>query len=272
MKIALIQMPVVPSKEENLCKAREMAETAKAKGADALVLPEMFCCPYQNRYFREYAEEERGKIWHCLSEIARDLQVLLIGGSMPEKCGDAIYNTCYVFDETGKQIARHRKVHLFDVDIQGGQHFRESDTFTPGNEITVFDSAFGRFGVMICFDIRFPELSRLMMLKGAQAVFVPAAFNMTTGPAHWELSFRQRALDNQFFMAGCAPARDASASYVSYANSIVTGPWGNVLERAGEREEILLAELDFSESERVRAQLPLIPARRTDLYAVLEKE
>lgn len=104
------------------------------------------------------------------------------------------------------QIGKHRKAHLFDIDIKGGQRFRESDTLTPGNTDTVFETEFGRMGVMICFDIRFPELARMMVNDGARAIFVPAAFNMTTGPAHWELTFRARALDNQIYMVGCAPA------------------------------------------------------------------
>lgn len=266
MKIALVQMPVVDDKKQNLDTAADYVRTAAENGAQLVMLPEMFCCPYSNRFFPRYAEDANALIGTTLSRIAKENRVVLVGGSMPERDGDRIYNTSFVFDESGAPLARHRKMHLFDIDVKGGQSFRESDTFMPGRDVTVFDCSLGRFGLMICFDIRFPELSRLMSLDGAEMILVPAAFNMTTGPAHWELSFRQRALDNQLFMAGCAPARDENGVYVSYANSIVTGPWGDVLARAGEEAGILYADVDLTENQRIREQLPLLKARRTDLY------
>ena len=177
-----------------------------------------------------------------------------------------VYNTSYIFDREGKQIGKHRKVHLFDIDVKGGQTFKESDTLTAGDSDTVFDTEFGKIGVMLCFDIRFPELSRMMVNDGAKVIFVPAAFNMTTGPAHWELSFRTRALDNQIYMVGCAPARDVSAGYISWGHSIVTDPWGRVTGMLDENEGILLAELDMDYEEQVREELPLLKSRRKDIY------
>ncbi|MCI6171402.1 MAG: carbon-nitrogen hydrolase family protein, partial [Selenomonas bovis] len=173
----------------------------------------------------------------------------------------------FVFDAAGRQIARHRKVHLFDIDIAGGQRFRESDTFSPGADLTVFDTPLGRFGVVICFDIRFPELMQLMALYGAEAVFVPASFNMTTGPVHWQLLFRARALDAQLFLLGCSAARDARSRYVAYGHSLAVSPWGTVLAELGAQPETLLATLDLDELLRTRAQIPVMGgARRTDLY------
>ena len=164
------------------------------------------------------------------------------------------------------RAARCRKSHLFDIAVKGGQHFRESDTFTPGDEIVTFDTEFGRLGLCICFDMRFPELARIMALDGAWAVFCPASFNMTTGPAHWEIMFRSRAVESQVYTLGCAPARDVDGSYVSYANSIIVHPWGNIIERAGADECILRAEITESEAAAIREQLPLMSARRTDMY------
>jgi predicted amidohydrolase len=187
---------------------------------------------------------------------------------MPEAEGDLTYNTSFVFDRQGKQVAFHRKAHLFDVDIPGGQRFMESHTFTAGDKVTVFDSEFGKMGLLVCFDIRFPELSRLMTLEGAQVLFCPAAFNMTTGPAHWEILFRGRAAENQVFTAGCAPARDETGSYVSYGNSIAVSPWGEVLARAGAEETIIYADFDLQLVNSVRSHLPLISARRTDIYTL----
>lgn len=271
MKISIIQMNVTEQKEENLAHARELiCRTAKA-GADVLILPEMFACPYENRAFLENAEEAGGLIWRSLSSMAAEAGAYLIGGTFPEREGERLYNTCFVFDRKGRQIARHRKTHLFDVDVEDGQRFKESDTFTPGNDITVFDTEFGKMGLCVCFDMRFPELGRIMAQEGAKAVFVPAAFNMTTGPMHWEVMFRSRAVDNQLFTVGCAPARDEKGAYVSYGNSIAVDPWGKVLVRAGALEEVLTVELDLEEIERTRAQLPLLSARRRDLYRLERK-
>lgn len=271
IKVAAIQMPTVTDKMQNVRTAGIYLEKIKDKKPDFVILPEMFCCPYQTQNFPVYAEEEGGPVWQQLSEYAKQYGIYLIGGSMPEKDAEGkVYNTSYIFDRQGKQIGKHRKVHLFDIDVTGGQTFKESDTLTAGDHDTVFDTEFGRMGVMLCFDIRFPELARMMVNDGAKAIFVPAAFNMTTGPAHWELSFRTRALDNQIYMIGCAPMRDESAGYISWGYSIVTDPWGRVIDMLDEKEGVLLTELDLDYEEQVREELPLLKSRRKDMYR-LEK-
>lgn len=271
IKIAAIQMSTVADKMENVRTVKTYLEKIKDENPDFVILPEMFCCPYQTENFPIYAEKEGGPVWQQLSGYAKQYGIYLIGGSMPEKDAEGnVYNTSYIFDREGKQIGKHRKVHLFDIDIKGGQTFKESDTLTAGDSDTVFDTEFGKIGVMLCFDIRFPELSRMMVNDGARIVFVPAAFNMTTGPAHWELSFRTRALDNQIYMVGCAPARDVSAGYISWGHSIVTDPWGRVTDMLDEKKGILLAELDMDYEEQVREELPLLKSRRKDMYK-LEK-
>ena len=267
IKIAAIQMPTVADKMENVRTVKAYLEKIKDENPDFVILPEMFCCPYQTENFPIYAEKEGGPVWQQLSGYAKQYGIYLIGGSMPEKDAEGnVYNTSYIFDREGKQIGKHRKVHLFDIDIKGGQTFKESDTLTAGDSDTVFDTEFGKIGVMLCFDIRFPELSRMMVNDGAKVIFVPAAFNMTTGPAHWELSFRTRALDNQIYMVGCAPARDVSAGYISWGHSIVTDPWGRVIDMLDEKKGILLAELDMDYEEQVREELPLLKSRRKDIY------
>lgn len=271
IKVAAIQMPTVTDKMQNVRTAGIYLEKIKDEKPDFVILPEMFCCPYQTQNFPVYAEEESGPVWQQLSEYAKQYGIYLIGGSMPEKDAEGkVYNTSYIFDRQGKQIGKHRKVHLFDIDVTGGQTFKESDTLTAGDHDTVFDTEFGRMGVMLCFDIRFPELARMMVNEGAKAIFVPAAFNMTTGPAHWELSFRTRALDNQIYMIGCAPMRDESAGYISWGHSIVTDPWGRVIDMLDEKEGVLLTELDLDYEEQVREELPLLKSRRKDMYR-LEK-
>lgn len=267
IKIAAIQMPTVADKMENVRTVKTYLEKIKDENPDFVILPEMFCCPYQTENFPIYAEKEGGPVWQQLSGYAKQYGIYLIGGSMPEKDAEGnVYNTSYIFDREGKQIGKHRKVHLFDIDVKGGQTFKESDTLTAGDSDTVFDTEFGKIGVMLCFDIRFPELSRMMVNDGAKVIFVPAAFNMTTGPAHWELSFRTQALDNQIYMVGCAPARDVSAGYISWGHSIVTDPWGRVIDMLDEKKGILLAELDMDYEEQVREELPLLKSRRKDIY------
>ena len=267
LKAALLQTKVSADKEENLRSVREKLRGLRGEKLDLVTLPEMFNCPYQTDLFPVYAEREGGTSWQQLSQIARKEQIYLAAGSIPEVDEEGkVYNTAYVFDREGRQIAKHRKMHLFDINVTGGQYFKESDTLTAGNKVTVFDTEFGRMGLCICFDIRFPELSRLMVQDGAQILLIPGAFNMTTGPAHWELSFRARALDNQVYILGTAPARDPKSSYTSWGHSIAVSPWGEVLGQLDEKEGLLIQELNLEEIARIRRDLPLLESRRLDLY------
>lgn len=266
MKIALIQIGARAEKKDSLALATKYIAEAAQSGADFAVLPEMFNCPYQTANFPIYAEPESGMCWQAMSDAAREHHIYLVAGSMPEKDEEGhVYNTAYAFNREGKQIGKHRKMHLFDIAVKGGQTFRESDTLTAGNQVTTFDTEFGRCGLEICYDIRFPELARLTEEAGARIIFVPAAFNMTTGPAHWEMSFRMRALDNQVFMVGCSQARQDSG-YISYGHSIVTSPWSDVIHMMDEKEGMDLVELDLDRIDQVREQLPLLKQRRLDIY------
>ncbi len=264
MRLAQIQMHVTADKAANLRHAEELLRSVR--GADMAILPEMFCCPYDNSCFRAYGESAGGAAYQMLSRTARELGLWLVGGSLPELDDGRVYNTSFVFDPQGVCVARHRKMHLFDIDVEGGQRFRESDTLSPGNDVTLFDTPWGRMGLCICFDLRFEELCRVMALEGARVLLAPAAFNMTTGPAHWELLLRQRAVDNQCFTVGTSPARDESASYVAWGNSMVCDPWGTVLRQCGAGEEVAVTELDMTRIDAVRRQLPILSARRTDVY------
>ena len=271
MRVALIQMRVTADRRKNIETACGRVREAARNGADFAVLPEMFCCPYQNDCFRPYGEPEGGEAQRALSALAAELGIVIVGGTVPELAGERVYNTCYVYGPDGRLLAKHRKAHLFDIDVEGGQRFRESDTLSPGDAVTTFATGFGTMGLCVCFDLRFEELARCMCLRGAKVIFVPAAFNMTTGPAHWELLFRQRAVDNQCFTVGVSPARDEAGPYVAYGNSIAVDPWGTVLCRAGGEETVLYADLDMARLEAVRKQLPILSARRTDLYEVRER-
>ena len=272
MKAAMIQMKVVSDKEQNLKQALSFLQSAKNAGADLAVLPEMFCCPYLATNFPKYAEEDGEYTYQFLSSAAKSLGIYLICGSVPEKdTFGNVFNTSYVFDRQGDMIGKHRKMHLFDINVAGGQRFFESETLSAGDRVTVFDTEFGKIGLCICYDIRFPELSRLMSLQGARLIIVPGAFNMTTGPAHWETLFKSRALDNQVFTIGVAPARDADFSYVSYGHSIAVSPWGEILLQMDEKEQFALIDLDFNLTDSIREQLPLLNHRRIDVYDCISK-
>ena len=274
LKLGLCQMKVTADKAENLRHARELIDKAAAGGAELVMLPEMFNCPYENAAFPAYAEPAGGESWQMLSRVAKENGVYLVGGSVPELEDGKIYNTSFIFDREGREQARHRKVHLFDIDVLGGQRFKESDTLTAGDSITLVDTPWGKIGVAICFDIRFAEFFRVMGDAGAVHIAIPAAFNMTTGPAHWDLTFRMRAIDQQCFVAGCSPARDETASYVAYGNSLVADPWGSFPLHMDEKEHVRVVELDLSDLEKYRGQIPILSGRRKDLYRTerLEKK
>lgn len=266
MTVAQLQTHVYARKEKNISALRPLLTEACGKNADVICLPEMFSCPYETPNFPVYAEKEGGASWKALSDLAREFHIYLSAGSVPEVSDDgAIYNTAYVFDREGRQIAKHRKVHLFDIDVKGGQCFKESDTLTAGNSATVFETEFGKMGLCICYDFRFPELARRMVLEGANVIFVPAAFNLTTGPAHWEVLFRSRAIDNQVFTFGTAPARDMDASYHSWGHSIAVSPWGTVLNQMEAEAGIQITSIDLDEVAAIRDQLPLLKHRMEHL-------
>lgn len=265
---ALVQMPVCADRKQNVKKAVEMISRAASDGAQMIVLPEMFSCLYESRSFVENAEEAGGETWQAMAESAAKNGVYLVAGSFPEKAGGKLYNSSFVFGPNGSQLAFHRKAHLFDINVPGGQVFKESDTFTAGDKATVFETPWGIAGLCICFDMRFSELATAMTLAGAKLIVVPAAFNMTTGPAHWETMFRQRAVDNQVYTIGVAPARDCGGPYVSYGHSIVCSPWGRIEYQADFDECIGIVKIDPAEVVKIRAQLPILSSRNPELYSI----
>ena len=270
-RIGLCQMKVLDDKMLNLGKAIDMIDRAAKEGVEMVILPEMFNCPYDTNKFKAYAESrDSSKSLKAVSTAAKDHGVYLVAGSIPELLDGKIYNSCFIFDRKGQIIDVHRKMHLFDVDIPDIE-FKESDTITPGNRVTVVDTDPIKIGVAICYDMRFPELFRLMALKGADIMVVPGAFNMTTGPAHWKTTVRARAIDNQTYVAAVSPARNTNLSYVAYGHSIIVDPWGKVIGEAGYGEQIICATIDISYLKNVREELPLLKNRRTDIYELIEK-
>lgn len=275
MKVGIIQMSIAENKQENLGKAAALVKKAKQLGADIAVLPEMFNCPMQHRFYREFAELKGEESYLALSKMARENEIYLVGGSVPELAeakadfDDAdsreikIYNTSWSFDPTGSEVCEYKKSRLFDISLADGTEFKESRTFAAGDGLPkVFDTPFGRVGVKICFEIRFIEDFYKLERAGAEVCMVPANFSVPTGEAHWELLFRARAIDNQFFVVGCSAARDAHLKFKSYGHSMAVSPWGSVLYQAGTDECVEVVDLDISEIKKRRAEIPVVSARK----------
>ncbi|XP_069802272.1 omega-amidase NIT2 [Dendropsophus ebraccatus] len=271
-KLALVQLLVSPVKSDNLKKASELIKQAAQQGAQIVALPECFNSPYGTKFFPEYAEKIPGQSTQMLSEVAKECGIYLIGGSIPEEDSGKLYNTCTVFGPDGTLLIKHRKIHLFNIDVPGKIRFQESETLSPGDSLSVFDTPFCKIGVGICYDIRFAELAQIYTKKGCQLLVYPGAFNMTTGPAHWELLQRARALDNQVYVATASPARDDKASYVAWGHSTVVSPWGELVAKAGSEETIISADIDLQYVAEIRQQIPIHTQRRHDLYSVEEKK
>ncbi|XP_073976018.1 omega-amidase NIT2 isoform X2 [Rhodnius prolixus] len=271
-KIALIQMKVGKDKTENIKRAVNMISEATKCGSNMVVLPECFNCPYGTNYFAEFAEKvPGGESCNALSNAAKENKVYLVGGSLPEIEDNKYYNTSTVWNPKGDMICKHRKIHLFDIDIPNGIRFKESDVLTAGNCLSVFDTEYCKVGIGICYDVRFNELARLYRKLGADLIVYPGAFNMTTGPLHWELLLRARAVDNQVFVAGVCGERDLNASYTAWGHSMLVNPWGKVLVQAEHDQTILYADIDLKECENMRQQIPVETQRRTDIYDTIVK-
>lgn len=277
LKLALIQLASGADKAHNLSHARtKVLEAAKA-GAKLVVLPECFNSPYGTKYFDKYAEtllpspptQDQSPSFHALSQLAKEANVYLVGGSIPERetSSKKLFNTSLTFSPSGELLATHRKVHLFDIDIPGKITFRESEVLSPGNKITLVDlPEYGKIAIAICYDIRFPEIATIAARKGAFLLVYPGAFNLTTGALHWELLARARATDNQVYVGLCSPARDMSAEYNAWGHSMVVDPNAQVLEQLEEKEGIVVQELVSGRIEEVRKGVPLYGQRRFDVY------
>ena len=282
LKLALIQLASSADKAANLKRAANKVREASRAGAGLIVLPECFNSPYGTQYFPKYAEQllpsppskEQSPSFHALSEVAAEVSAYILGGSIPEldPATGKYHNTSLLFSPQGKLLATHRKVHLFDIDIPGKISFHESEVLSPGNKLTLVDiPPYGKIGIAICYDIRFPELATVAARRGAGLLLYPGAFNTTTGPLHWHLLARARAVDNQCYVALCSPARDETATYHAYGHSLVVAPDAKLEAEAQEGEEIVYADLNGEKIEETRKGIPLEGQRRFDVYPDISK-
>ena len=221
-----------------------------------VALPEIFHCPYSFALFDAYTQQDTEDICALMSAWARQNAIWLIGGSILERSEGKLYNTCFCFDPMGRMVAKHRKVHLFDVNIPGEIVYQESAYFSTGRDVTVFDTEYCRVGVAICFDMRFPMLIRELALRGAELIVVPAQFNQVTGPRHWETIIKSRALDNQVFFAAAACATDPDSPYKAYGHSAIASPDGQILAMAGQDEALITYQVDPGQVKQARESLP----------------
>lgn len=285
--MALCQFHVTSNKEENHKTALEYVDRAVQEGAQLVVLPEIWNSPYATGAFPEYSEvlpevgaeqcpSTSSPSSALLMERAKQHKVWIVGGSIPEVGeNNNVYNTCLVYNPTGKVVAKHRKVHLFDIDVPGGITFFESDTLSAGNTMSSFSLPECDVGVGICYDIRFPEYAMLLCQKNSNCKILvyPGAFNLTTGPAHWELLQRARALDNQCYVLTASHARSVEPEkdskyphYTAWGHSSIVSPWGDVVTKADENEALIVHDLDLNRVEEVRKSIPIRSQKRNDLY------
>lgn len=267
-----MQMSVGTNKAENVQRACGLIKKAASEGARLVSLPECFNCPYGTNYFPEYAEAIPGPSTESLSESAKENNVYVVAGSIPERTNDGkIFNTCTIYDPSGTMIATYRKMHLFDIDIPGKITFKESTVLTPGGGFTSFEVDGTKIGIGICYDLRFAELAQIYTKLGCKLIIYPGAFNMTTGPLHWKLLQQCRAIDNQLYVASVSPARDESASYTAYGHSMIIDPWGKEIASAEAEEKIVVSDLDFSKVDEVRTNIPTSKQKRFDMYKSAEQ-
>lgn len=262
--MALIQITPTFNKEANIEHAIAMVEEAASKGALLVCLPEMFYHPFQIQGIGKIAADESGTV-SLLGSTAKRLGIYLCTGSMAYRENGSVFNRSYLLDPQGKILLKYDKSHLFDVDFKGLQ-IRESSVFTPGNKLAAVETELGKIAVLICYDIRFPELLRNRKLLGIDLLLLPAVFNNITGPAHWHVMMRARAIENQIFVAAVSQGENSKSLYKAYGHSMVVSPWGDILAEADEKEQIVYTECKAELIQQVRGRLPLLQQRRISLY------
>jgi predicted amidohydrolase len=266
--VGVVQTNSQDDKAANIDEALAGIDRAAKMGARFVSLPELWTYLGPGDSKMAAAEAIPGDLTRTLADKAREHSIYLHAGSILERIDehDKLYNTTVVFDASGDIVARYRKIHLFDVDLAGQAAYRESDGIEPGEELVTFDMDGVRVGLAICYDLRFPELFRILALRGAEIIMLPAAFTMMTGKDHWEPLICARAIENSVFMIAPAQVGPHPPNRLCYGRSMVVDPWGVVLAQAGDRPTVITAELDMAELARVRGQVPSLKNRVPSAY------
>lgn len=264
--VAVVQMCSTRDVEANLTSARALLGKARAQGAGLAVLPENFAlmADTSERRLRHAEAPGDGRIQTALANWARELGLWIVGGTIPLRTDDPqrVRAACLVFDARGEQVARYDKIHLFDVDLGPGERYAESDAFEAGEAPVTVATPFGRLGLAVCYDLRFPELFRTLVAAGAEILTLPAAFTVPTGQAHWEVLLRARAIENSCYVLAAAQSGRHDNGRVTYGHSMIVGPWGEILAAHRDGPGIVTASCDLETLATVRRRLPSVRHRR----------
>lgn len=272
---AVVQMNSTPQVAENLAVARQLLEQAATAGAKLAVLPENFAIMGLSERDKLAVAESfdpalnRGPIQSWLSQTAKELRLWIVAGTAPIKVeGEArVAAACLVANAAGECVARYDKIHLFDVSVPAtadrpAENYRESATMAPGTTPVVVDTPIGKLGLAICYDVRFPELFRMLAAQGAEVLCLPAAFTAQTGRAHWDLLLRARAVENLCYMLASGQTGRHGNGRETYGHSMIVGPWGEVLTSLPEGAGVVVAEVDLAQSAEIRRRFPVLEHRR----------
>jgi len=261
-KVAAIQMASGPNVTGNLSEARRLIAKAAEQGARLVVLPEFFAIMGMNEKDKVAVREQAGTgpIQKFLADTAREFKIWLVGGSIPMAASvpGKVRNTCLVFDERGQQVARYDKMHLFNLEL-GNENYHEANTIEPGDKVVVVDSPFGRIGLAICYDLRFPELFRAM--KNVDIIVLPSAFTETTGRMHWEVLVRARAIENLAYVVASAQGGYHINGRETHGNTMIVDPWGRILDRLPRGSGVVVADVNPSYQASLRSSLPALTHR-----------
>jgi deaminated glutathione amidase len=268
IRVACVQLTSRADKASNLERAEALVARAAATGADVVVLPEKWNAIGDLDTLHAAAEPlDTGESVAAMREWARGHGVTLVGGSITERREgrEKLSNTSLVFGPDGDLLATYRKIHLFDVEV-GGHVYRESEGEEPGDEPVVAQAEGWAIGLSVCYDVRFPELYRILALEGAELLTVPAHFTLFTGKDHWHVLLRARAIENQCYVAAAAQVGETLPGKLSYGRSLIADPWGIVQAQAPDEETVISAEIDRARLEEVRRRLPSLASRRPAAY------
>ncbi|MEC5423280.1 carbon-nitrogen hydrolase family protein [Virgibacillus sp. C22-A2] len=267
MKVAVIQLNVGENKSKNLSKAVHFIDEAAGKGADIILLPECVNFFGDTAEIINQAETIPGPTSDVFSKKAKEHKIYINCGSIYEVADSKYaYNTSLLFDTNGEIIAKYRKIHLYDATFKDRFTSKESENIRPGNKLVTADTEFGKFGLSICYDVRFPELFRSLALEGCQMIFLPAAFPQYTGSMYWETLLRARAVENQCYIVAAGQYGKSYNGNVFFGNSLIIDPWGTVIAKAHEGEGITMQDIDLSFVEQVRNNIPTFSHRKPEVY------
>lgn len=268
LRVGLVQINSRHDKEANLTRAEELIDEAAERGAQLVALPEYTPFLGPKDQHEDAAESIPGPTTERFAAKARQHGIYLLGGSMHERSEQPgmYYNTSVMFDPRGEIIATYRKIHLFDIDLTGNVSANESATILPGDEPVTAEVDGHIVGLSICYDLRFPELYRLLALEGAEVLLVPAAFTMFTGKDHWHVLLRARAIENQAYVLAPGQVGSHEPNAQCYGHSVVIDPWGNIIAQVSDMEGVTVTDLDFAYLRKIRTQLPSLANRRPSAY------